>query len=221
MNTTVCRRLFREKMAAFDPRRYATERALGLYSAAVTLADGELMTGCIRLGERHGVTREMLYEIVLQSYLFLGFPRMLNAAENLADVHPYQYRETELKPVERRESQEWFDDGMTLCRKVYGQKYDSLIQRVSSLAPEVSRWMIIEGYGKVLSRPGLDIVSRELSIVAFLIMENREKQLHSHMMGAVNVGTPTELIASLVGDIGESAGDGFKTARRLLEGIKP
>ena len=77
--------------------------------------------------------------------------------------------------------------------------------------------MIIEGYGKVLSRPGLDIGIRELSIVAFLIAENRPKQLRSHMQGAINVGVSMEHLQVVITDLGEAVGDGFRSATAIIE----
>lgn len=212
MNVTVSRDIFEVQLRKFAPDENATERALGMYSAAVALADDGLMTQCLGMGDRHAVTREMFYEVVLQSYLFLGFPRMLTAAECFDQVFPSQSNGNAPVRVSHEESLRWYEDGLNLCRRVYGDKYESLLQRVSAMAPEVLRWMIVEGYGKVLSRPTLDIVRREISIIAFLVMENRVKQLRSHMQGALNVGAPGRLILSVVNDIGPAAGDGFESA---------
>ena len=48
--------------------------------------------------------------------------------------------------------------------------------------------MLVEGYGKVLGRPGLALVMRELCIVATLAVTGASKQLHSHLRGALNIG---------------------------------
>ena len=113
-------------------------------------------------------------------------------------------------------------DGVELCRRVYRGNYELLKGKVEAIAPEIFRWMIVEGYGKVLSRPGLGSVDRELSITSFLMMEDRAQQLYSHMKGALNVGAPGELLAAVVNDIGEAAGAGYETALEILEklGVK-
>ena len=56
------------------------------------------------------------------------------------------------------------------------------------LSPELAEWMIVEGYGKVLSRPQLSPVERELCTVAALTVMDWERQLFSHIKGALNVG---------------------------------
>jgi alkylhydroperoxidase/carboxymuconolactone decarboxylase family protein YurZ len=49
---------------------------------------------------------------------------------------------------------------------VYGGMYERLRANVRELHPSLDAWMIVEGYGKVLSRPGLDLARRELCIVS-------------------------------------------------------
>ena len=56
------------------------------------------------------------------------------------------------------------------------------------LSPDLADWMILEGYGKTLSRPGLGVVERELCVVAILTATRMWRQLRSHAIGAVNVG---------------------------------
>ena len=48
--------------------------------------------------------------------------------------------------------------------------------------------MVAEGYGKVLGRSGLDLVDRELCIVAMLAVQDAPRQLYSHLRGALNAG---------------------------------
>lgn len=216
MNATANREQFVLRLKDFCPGEYVVERTLAMYSAAVALADEDAMSRVIRMGRDFGLVSELFYEIVLQSYLFLGFPRMLTAAETLHDVYPARRDGFKLEAVSLEESRHWFDDGVKLCQKVYGEKYDSLADRVAGMAPEVFRWMIIEGYGKVLSRPAVDIVSRELSIIAFLMMEDRGKQLRSHIKGALNVGASLSLVRTVVEDIGRASGQGYMTSLEIL-----
>jgi 4-carboxymuconolactone decarboxylase len=58
--------------------------------------------------------------------------------------------------------------------------------------------MIVEGYGKVLSRPALDLKRRELCVVAACAMARQDRQLHSHLHGAMHSGaSPAEVAAAL------------------------
>ncbi|MEW6413491.1 MAG: hypothetical protein AB1483_13630 [Candidatus Zixiibacteriota bacterium] len=208
------------RLDLFSPDRHPAERALALYAASITFAEDGVMAKAIERGQHYGLRRSSFYEIVLQSYLFLGFPRMLTAVETLHRLLPANNSADGCGPITTQESKQWFNEGSELYKKVYGPNNLRLMDRVSAMAPEVFRWMIIEGYGKVLSRPNVDIISRELAIMAFLMMENREKQLHSHIRGALNVGAPPELVTSVIDDIGPAAGNGYGAAKRIIGQLK-
>jgi len=217
VNTGVDLNELRRRLASFHPRKNGCSRTLALYSAAIAVADEVALDRTVEIGRECGLGCRQFYEILLQSYLFLGFPRMLGAAEHLARHFPSQPADFELQRISEEESGVWFTNGLELCQRVYSTNYLQLKQKVETLAPEVFRWMVIEGYGKVLSRPGLDIVDRELAIIACLVIENREKQLFSHVRGAVNVGADAELICQVIHDLGEAAGDGYKASLSILD----
>ena len=226
MNSSLNIDCFRARLADFDPQRYVPSRCLALYSAAVAVADADLMKTALDHGLKHGLTREQFYEIVLQSYLFLGFPRMLIAAQLLDQALPRADEpgtDTDLldpTTILDAEVRTWRENGLRLCQRVYGDAFEPLRDKVRPMAPEVFDWMITEGYGKVLSRPNLSLNDRELSIVGFLMMENRPQQLHSHMRGAVNVGVPVEQLTDVVEDIGQAAGNGYSAAQEILERLE-
>lgn len=217
MNESLNIRDFHRRLVDFMPERFHLSRCLAWYSAALAIAEEELMTLAIGRGREFGVTRDQFYEVILQSYLFLGFPRMLLAAENLNQIMPGHTTGTNTAVRVEEEYARWYEDGERLCQRIYGDAFEPLKTKVQPMAPEIFNWMILEGYGKVLSRPGLDIEIRELSIVAFLIAENRPKQLWSHMKGAINVGVAMEHLQAVVTDLGEAIGDGFHSATTIIE----
>jgi len=206
-----------EYLRRFDPHRHPITRALSLYSASIAVADPL----CLRLAQTvcrsHEASSEQLYEVMLQSYLFLGFPRMLVAAEQLAEAGLVPGPQNRSIRIGGDDVAAWLERGQTLCRRVYDSNYGTLKERVEKMAPEVFLWMELEGYGKVLSRPGLDIVDREMAIVACLIVENRPPQLHSHVRGALNVGAPRELIGDVVSDLAGITGEGHATACAVMK----
>ena len=136
-------------------------------------------------------------ELILQSYLFAGLPRTLNAAREWRRVSGVA------APVEDEggdyaHADEWRARGEATCGAVYGRFYDRLRHNVRELHPALDAWMIVEGYGKVLGRPALDLRRRELCIVAACAAAGQDRQLHSHLHGAVHVGaTADEVSATL------------------------
>lgn len=201
----------------FRPDKFGRERSLAVYSAALVAADEAVLSSALKLGQEHGISGAEFYEIVLQSYLFLGFPRMLTGSMHLARHIPGETGQGDERVNGANPSDKMRRDGIELCKRVYGGAFERLRDAVEPIAPEVYDWMIREGYGKVLSRPGLDIVVRELSIIAFLTMENRPVQLYSHIRGAFNVGASRELVRTIVDDFKNVAPDGYRSAIEILD----
>ena len=127
-------------------------------------------------------------EGLLQAYLFVGFPGVLEAFSAWRGAVQGEGRPAESgdDPGTREVRHE--ERGRRVCRAVYGPAYDRLRANVRRLHPALDRWMISEGYGKVLGRPGLDLAERELCIVALLAAAGRGPQLHSHLRGALRNG---------------------------------
>ena len=91
--------------------------------------------------------------------------------------------------------------------------YDRLRENIRHLHPLLDDWMIDEGYGKVLSRSGLDLPRRELCIVAACAATGQDRQLHSHLHGARNAGASVGAVDAAVDSLGEcSAGPACATS---------
>jgi 4-carboxymuconolactone decarboxylase len=129
-------------------------------------------------------------ETILQAYLFVGFPTVLNAFTIL--------RAAGVEPPPPRDDPSAGDRvrlGEALCRRVYGTTYERLRSRISELHPALDRWMVEEGYGKTLSRPGLAAADRELCAVGLLAAGGHVPQLRSHLRGALHMGAPPEAVS--------------------------
>jgi 4-carboxymuconolactone decarboxylase len=85
----------------------------------------------------------------------------------------------------------WRARGEATCATVYGPMYDRLRVNIRELHPALDEWMIEEGYGRVLGRPGLDLKRRELCITAVCAATEQDRQLHSHLHGALHAGAST------------------------------
>jgi len=152
---------------------------------------------------RNNVPIAHLREVILMSYLFDGFPTALEGFRILDDVTA--------SDINTRDDIQWTADnlalwrerGEKLCRQVYGDKYESLMERVSNISPELKAAMLVEGYGKVLSRDTLPIVERELCIVAMLAVKNKPRQLESHALGALRCGALEADLQRVVKLLGE------------------
>jgi 4-carboxymuconolactone decarboxylase len=161
-------------------------------SAAVGSRDPGSLSDALRRAKEEAEPRAV-DEILLQGHLFVGFPIALNAIalwRELSGSLP--------DPASEESEAEWEERGERVCEAVYATSYRALRDRVAALHPDLDRWMVTGGYGRVIGRPAVDLVTRELCIVALLAVWDVPVQLHSHLRGALNAGaTPAEVDAAL------------------------
>jgi 4-carboxymuconolactone decarboxylase len=159
---------------------------------------------------------EEIEETILQSYLFLGYPTTLQALSVWRDL---TNGAASIEPGARLT--DWKKRGERVCAVVYGGQYNKLRENVTRLHPNVEAWMLTEGYGKVLGRPGLDLKTRELCIIALLASQEASHQLHSHLRGALNAGaTIAEVDAAVVIILRSLAPARADTARQLWSEVR-
>ena len=140
---------------------------------------------------------EWVEEVVLQSYLFAGFPRTLNAAREWRRISGRSAPAAD-EGEDFGHALHWRANGEETCATVYGPFYERLRHNIRQLHPALDSWMIVEGYGKVLSRPALDLKRRELCIVSACALARQDRQLHSHLHGALHAGaSPAEVYGAL------------------------
>lgn len=169
--------------------------ALVAASAAIAAGDEPLMRQVLRAA--HGVApADWVEEVVLQSYLFAGFPRALNAMRLWRSISGTVGAAVDDDPA--TDEAAWTARGEDTCAAVYGRFYSPLRTNIAALHPALDAWMVTEGYGKVLGRPALDLRRRELCVVAACAAAQQDRQLHSHLHGALHVGAdPAEVAAAL------------------------
>ncbi len=165
--------------------------ALGVFDAPEAVLEERM-----RNARAAGTSPIWLEELVLSSVLFVGYPRGLLAAGALRRVEPEHADGGE--PSEYERWREWLERGEATCRAIYRQHYERLRHNVRALHPALDTWMIVDGYGKTVSRPGLDLGRRELCAVAMLIPQDAPRQLLSHLKGALNAGAGADAVEALV-----------------------
>ena len=159
-------------------------------------------------------------EMLLQSYLFCGFPRTLNATREWRRISGVAAPVAEDLPAP--DLDRWREQGEATCGIVYGRFYEKLRHNIATLHPALDEWMIVEGYGKIISRPGLDLRLRELCVVAACVAAGQDRQLHSHLHGALNAGASAAEIHRVFDALDGVVGpDDLKRARLLFNRVAP
>src|SRR3989441_945938 len=189
----------RAGVSALDPKTVALVRA------AAALAEGRItdLEQRFREARAAGVPDLWVEELLLQSLLLVGYP--------LALVGFGVWREV-TGPVARgggagagageelahEEWEAWAERGAQVCAAVYGRAYHKLLVNLRSLHPALEDLVLVDAYGKVIGRPGLDMKRRELCTVAAIAVLGTAQQLHSHLRGALNTGATREEIEAVL-----------------------
>jgi len=172
-------------------------RLLVEISAALAARDDLRLDVALHRASEGGARPVEVEEALLQSYLFLGYPAALTAIARWREIAgPPPAESDDLATPERLDA--WTERGASVCELVYGRAYGKLRRNIARAHPAMDRWMVSEGYGKVLGRPELALQIRELCNVAVLAATSWEPQLHSHLRGALYAGaTPAEVEEAL------------------------
>jgi len=164
---------------------------LPLISSAAVLRKEKNLRDLLKLAKIENLDGIKVYEALLQTYLFAGFPCALNSLQIAAELFPLNHKFKNVRNSFR-------EVGVINCKKIYGNKFDKLLENVSAFSPELSEWLIIEGYGKVFNRNTLSLKSRELCNVAVLASLRYESQLYSHINGAFRLRNSLDEIQTVI-----------------------
>lgn len=112
--------------------------------------------------------------------------------------------------------------GVENVRKISGDQATKLIARLDELLPGLAERITEDAYGRIMSRRELRLSERELVNVVVLFIQGFERQLFSHLRGALRVGVkPRTLKAVLVmaaNAASKNAQEAMKTVDLLVQG---
>jgi len=109
--------------------------------------------------------------------------------------------------------------GLAKLAQIDPQAAQNLEKSLSQIAPDFPRYIIEFPFGDILSRPGLDLKSRELATVAALCaLGNAAPQLKVHLAAARRVGWTQEELVELIMQMAVYAG--FPAALNGMEAAK-
>lgn len=86
--------------------------------------------------------------------------------------------------------------GMAVLRQIGGQDFDGPVKRLAQVSPDMADFTVAYPYGDILSRPGLDLRTRQVCTLSCLVTQgSAQSQLKFHMDGLLNVGgRPEDLV---------------------------
>ncbi len=181
----------------------AQTRSLVHVAVAVATGDTDALKARLLAARAHRVPDRWVDELLLQSLLNVGYALGLQAFGVWRDVTPLPAPGEALAHDAWRD---WMERGARVCGEVYGRTYHKLLLNLRSLHPALEALVVVDAYGKLIGRDGLDLKRRELCTLAEIAVLDTPRQLHAHLRGALNTGwAPAEVddvLALVEQDIG-------------------
>lgn len=167
-----------------------------LVHVAVAVASGDTVALRQRLGAASAahVPARWIDELLLQSLLNVGYALGLQAFGVWREVSPAPaVGSAEAgEALAHQDWSAWAERGARVCREVYGRTYHKLLVNLRGLHPALEALVVVDAYGKLIGRDGLDLKRRELCTLAEIAVIDTPRQLHAHLRGALNADATTE-----------------------------
>ena len=104
-------------------------------------------------------------------------------------------------------TQDRYQRGWEKLKEVDGEAGERVVDSLKDIAPDFARLLIEFPFGDIYSRPGLDLKSREIAVVAALTaLGNAVPQLKVHIHGALNVGCTRQEVVEVIMQMAVYAG---------------
>ncbi|MGF4046192.1 carboxymuconolactone decarboxylase family protein [Paenarthrobacter nitroguajacolicus] len=127
------------------------------------------------------------------------------------------------KPKTKTES---YDVGLSVRKKVMGLPHvEQTLESSSPFSRPIQDLITEYAWGKVWSRPGLDLKSRSILTLGMLTALNRSTELAGHVRGALNNGLTEEeilevLLQTMVYCGAPAAQESFRIAEKVISEFK-
>lgn len=141
-------------------------------------------------------------EALLQVHVFAGFPRLVEAYGVLASEGGLG----RVEPEEVLGESDQHARGRALFDRIYQTDADKVRGLLAAGHPDFAQWIEGHAYGRILARPGLLPAQRELLACAALAVLGQERQLASHVRGAVRCGAGAEAVRAVIDTVADLAG---------------
>lgn len=153
-------------------------------------------------------------EAVVQTHVFAGFPRTVEAYGCLDQAGGLGALDADERLSEPEQPQR----GRALFERIYGEHAPRVRAFLERGHPDFAAWIEGHAYGRVLTRPGLSPAKRELLAVVALAVLGQERQLASHARGAVRCGAEASDVLDALDVVGDLiAPERLERARAVLE----
>ena len=149
-----------------------------------------------------GCTPAEVIETLIHIVAYAGFPAGLNGIFAAKEV----FLEQQVLPLEHDarvtaplDVEQRYREGWAALGDIDGEAGFRVIDSLKDIAPDLARFVVEFAFGDIYTRPGLDLLTREIATVAVLTaMGTATPQLKVHIHGLLNVGGTQALLVETI-----------------------
>jgi 4-carboxymuconolactone decarboxylase len=198
----------RRKEILSHRNRVLTEISV-LYAMRKRLKAGAIVQRELRRGK---LAPKFFSELFIHLSLFLGYPAMLEGLEKVAELSPHGKRSS----LSARGSAA-HKHGKRILERIYGEQTPKLLRRLDGLYPGLGHRIMQDAYGLIMNRDGLTLSERELANVIVLFTHSFDRQLYSHLRGAIRVGVSKNTLKRVIGLTADIMGKASQQTLRTID----
>lgn len=174
-----------------------------------------------------GCSATEIIELMMHLVVYAGFPAGLNGVFVAKEV--FQERGLLFDPAPQTSPAQnaRFDMGWNALSRIDGHAGEQVIAALADVAPDLGRFIIEFGFGDIYTRPGMNLLQRELVTVgALAALGTATPQLKVHVHGLLNVGGTREQLIEAVTHVAAYAGfpaaiNAMLAAKEVLDEREP
>ena len=138
-------------------------------------------------------------EAVYQCAPYIGFPKTLNAIEEINDVFKSKNITLPIESQNKVEEDNRFDKGLAVQVEIFGDVIAKMREGTPSNQKHIQNYLSSFCFGDFYTRGGLDLQTRELLTLCIITtLGGAEGQVKAHVQGNVNVGNDKEKLITAI-----------------------
>ncbi len=119
-------------------------------------------------------------------------------------------------------NQKDLETGIAIRKKLSGDRFGKSASALAELAPDLDEMLNEVVFGRVWSRPGLELKMRSVAVIAALTALQRLPQLKSHIANGLNAGLKKEEVVEILIQMAFYAGapaavNAFQIAKEVFD----
>ncbi|WP_315792368.1 carboxymuconolactone decarboxylase family protein [Paenibacillus sp. BIC5C1] len=146
-----------------------------------------------------GLTPIEIKEAIYQCAPYLGFPKTLNAIEEINEVFTDRNIALPLESQKQVEEENRLDKGLSVQVEIFGEVIKKNRENAPSNQKHIQDYLSAFCFGDFYTRGGLDLKMRELLTLCMIsALGGADSQVKAHVQGNLNVGNDKDTIISAI-----------------------